>query len=245
MTLITLRILDGPERGKSYHQITTPVSIGREEGNLVQLSDERISRYHLKIHEDNGDVLLTDLQSTNGTRINGESIHVWSLRPGDVISIGRSFLLFGSGDEIAARLKQIEKIDLSDAISMDASGNALELLRQSFGELMSSISTPNPNWDCLHGKSKGDLMSLYLLPPPSLPKDLSPQQMARITEILHYFQLRFRLLGASVKVSDQHHTPKDANAPQQDRVSLSALEWQNFLDLYDKISTLLLSVNDT
>ena len=56
-----------------FHNLATPITIGREEGNLVQLNDERISRFHVKIQEDDGRLVVTDLDSTNGTRVNGTS----------------------------------------------------------------------------------------------------------------------------------------------------------------------------
>ena len=40
--------------------------------------------------------MLTDLESTNGTRVNGENVQLWILRYGDLIAMGRSVLLFGS-----------------------------------------------------------------------------------------------------------------------------------------------------
>ena len=73
MALITLRVVHGADRGRTFAEIPTPLTIGREEGNCIQLNDERISRFHLKIQEDQRKIVLTDLQSTNGTRVNGES----------------------------------------------------------------------------------------------------------------------------------------------------------------------------
>ena len=61
MALITLRVLDGADRGRVFEDVPTPLTIGREEGNPVQLNDERISRFHLKIQEDQEKVVLTDL----------------------------------------------------------------------------------------------------------------------------------------------------------------------------------------
>ena len=60
---VTLRVLDGADRGRVYERLPTPITIGREEGNAVQLNDERISRYHLKIQEDQGKLVLTDLEN--------------------------------------------------------------------------------------------------------------------------------------------------------------------------------------
>ena len=104
MAMITLRVLDGADRGRVFGGLPTPVTIGREEGNVVQLNDERVSRYHLKIQEDQQQYVLTDLDSTNGTKVNGEDVSLRILRFGDIISVGRSVVLFGSREEIAERL---------------------------------------------------------------------------------------------------------------------------------------------
>ena len=81
MALVTLRVIDGPDRGQSFDDIITPFTVGREEGNPVQLNDERISRFHLKIQENEGKIVLTDLESTNGTKVNGETVHSTSFAP--------------------------------------------------------------------------------------------------------------------------------------------------------------------
>ena len=49
MALLTLSVLEGLERGRVYDQLETPVTIGREEDNVVQLNDERVSRVHAKL----------------------------------------------------------------------------------------------------------------------------------------------------------------------------------------------------
>lgn len=93
---ITLRVLQGADRGRVFHHLTTPITIGREEGNLVQLNDERISRFHVKIQEDDGRLVVTDLDSTNGTRVNGQVCNLKILKNGDTISVGRTVLLVGN-----------------------------------------------------------------------------------------------------------------------------------------------------
>ncbi|HEX5273033.1 MAG TPA: FHA domain-containing protein [Gemmataceae bacterium] len=96
MPTVTFRVLDGPDKGHVFRDLPTPVTIGREEGNLLRLNDERVSRYHAKVEFDNGEIILTDLGSTNGTRVNNTVVQIRRLKPGDRISIGRSQLLFGS-----------------------------------------------------------------------------------------------------------------------------------------------------
>ena len=60
-----------------------------------------------------GKLVLTDLESTNGTRVNGEDVQLRILRYGDVISLGRSVLLYGTREQTAGRLDSLrEKISI-------------------------------------------------------------------------------------------------------------------------------------
>ena len=66
-----------------YRDLPMPVSIGREEGNVLRLNDERVSRFHAKVQLDGNDVILTDLESTNGLRVNGDPVQIRRLQAGD------------------------------------------------------------------------------------------------------------------------------------------------------------------
>src|SRR5436190_10547307 len=113
-TGITIRVLDGADRGRIFQNMNPPVTIGREEGNTIQLNDERVSRYHVKIQEDHDRLVITDLESTNGTKVNNEDVQLRILRFGDMIQLGRSVLLFGSREQIAHRLAKLRS-DEGDA----------------------------------------------------------------------------------------------------------------------------------
>src|ERR1700746_200234 len=102
MAKVTFQVLEGIDKGRIFRELPTPVTIGREEGNILRLNDERVSRFHAKVQFDNGEVILTDLESTNGTRVNGNVIQIRRLRPGDRVGVGRSVLVFGSEQEIKA-----------------------------------------------------------------------------------------------------------------------------------------------
>src|SRR5262245_25307851 len=105
----TIRVLDGADRGRVFQNLTPPITIGREEGNTIQLNDERVSRYHVKIQEDHNRLVITDLESTNGSKVNGEDVQLRILRFGDMIQLGRSVLLFGSREQIAQRLARLRQ----------------------------------------------------------------------------------------------------------------------------------------
>jgi hypothetical protein len=237
MALVTIRILDGPDRGKEFYQIAAPVTVGREEGNLIQLNDHRVSRHHLKIYEYDNAVLITDLQSTNGTKINGESIRVWQLQPGDLISLGQSILLFGSTAEIAKRLATLGEQDRSSVVSMGTGGDESDYLSRLAGGEGSGWTRSS----YLLGKeifgdlNIAELSSLQKLLPPLPPQGLSPLQAAQMEAFLQYLHLRLRYLVATVRTPSASSQDNSANA----RVTISAQQWQNIVDLHARISACL------
>jgi pSer/pThr/pTyr-binding forkhead associated (FHA) protein len=221
MTLVTLRVLDGADRGRVYESLPTPVTIGREEGNSVQLNDDRVSRFHIKIQEDDQKLVLTDLESTNGTKVNGENVQLWILRHGDVISVGRTMLLFGSEDEIARRLASLRGVDLADGVTLDEDDPV---------EAPSSISLEAElNWS----DDPGARMTLHTLLPPELPERLTPGQAAELSELLQYLHLRLRNLIQSVEV-----------VRRSDKVTIHERRWQDLLDIESRLARYLRSIGE-
>lgn len=190
MALITLRVLEGSDRGKVYEDLTLPVSIGREEGNTIQLNDDRVSRFHLKIQLDHENLVLTDLESTNGTRVNGEDTHLKILRFGDVIVVGRTSLLVGTREQISQRLAKIGRTDIEKQLAAAASGER-------------SAKSPwhhDPNY----------ALSLIADEPPQLPVRLSPGQSAQLNQLLDYLYMHLRRLigeGAMKNRAEQVEVP--------------------------------------
>src|SRR3954454_15071062 len=110
---VTFQVLEGIDKGRIFRDLSTPVTVGREEGNSLRLNDERVSRFHAKVQIDKEDYILTDLESTNGTRVNGAVVQIRRLRYGDRVALGRSLLLFGSNEQIAARMATLEEAGVS------------------------------------------------------------------------------------------------------------------------------------
>lgn len=63
------------------------VVVGRHPQCDVRLDSLRVSRHHCCMTLDNGEVIVRDLGSTNGIRINGQRVELGRLRPGDELSI--------------------------------------------------------------------------------------------------------------------------------------------------------------
>ncbi len=77
---------------------TDPVLIGRDPQNDIVLDDRRVSRKHAEVRLRLGRYTLYDLQSTNGTYVNGRRVAEKVLDDGDKISVGGLEIVFRSGD---------------------------------------------------------------------------------------------------------------------------------------------------
>jgi len=182
---VTFQVLEGVDKGKVFRELPIPLTIGREEGNLLRLNDERVSRFHAKIQIDGGDVILTDLESTNGTRVNGSSIQIRRLRPGDRVGVGRSILLFGSNEEIAARMAGLSTaLKQTGAAKTSVTGESASAKTLS----MDIDQDPDFNLDPNGEVTVNDLGEIFLgtQPLPPLPQKLSPAQVARLAEIFDF-----------------------------------------------------------
>jgi len=71
-----------------------PLSIGRLAECDVVLADDSVSRRHAEVRRQGSEILVTDLGSTNGTKVNGERVAERILDDGDVVTIGNVTLRF-------------------------------------------------------------------------------------------------------------------------------------------------------
>ena len=211
MRTVTFLVLEGVDKGRVYRDLPIPVTIGREEGNALRLNDERVSRFHAKVQMEDGDVILTDLDSTNGTRVNGTAIQIRRLRAGDQVSIGRTMLLFGTMEEIAARR--------SAAVPVSNGGGQIQTIRAE--ELAAASDRGRPGLsDKKIEKAEatvgpGATWTAFDDDIPPLPQKLTPAQAARLAEIFDYMH---RGLTSAVENIDANEEGTE--------VKIGFTEWQ-------------------
>ena len=174
MSTVTLQVIEGLEMGQVFADLPTPITIGREEENQIRLNDDRISRFHAKIQEDNGRLILTDLESTNGTRVNGHPVKMRILRIGDQVSIGRCLLVYGSRLELAQKAGVVAPAASRD--SQDEEGTSLPGGTGNFDQYPDGA--------------------------PNLPSALTPLQAAELSDMISF--VRDRLLDIIQRGEEQH-----------------------------------------
>lgn len=93
-TIPQITIIAGAENvGKSF-PVNGTISIGRSHTNQVILKDAKVSRQHAEIKMRDKECILIDLNSSNGTLVNGQKIHEQILSPNDEIQIGDYLLQY-------------------------------------------------------------------------------------------------------------------------------------------------------
>jgi pSer/pThr/pTyr-binding forkhead associated (FHA) protein len=86
------------------------ITIGRLPDNTIQIDDVSVSSHHLQLTLSGGDYHLRDLNSTNGTRVNGKTITESQLHAGDRVRIGKIETVYQSDIQTPT-----EKIELPAA----------------------------------------------------------------------------------------------------------------------------------
>ncbi len=94
--MLTLLVLQGPDKGRRFELPDAVALLGRD-SRQIPLTDQTVSRRHAELVPTEGEWLLKDLGSVNGSYINGTRVdNRRSLKLGDQIRIGRSLLVFGA-----------------------------------------------------------------------------------------------------------------------------------------------------
>ena len=75
--------------GRACELHTDRTTVGRVEDNTFQIADASVSSHHCEVHLRGSDIFIRDLNSTNGSFINGEKITEQVLKPGQILRLGQ------------------------------------------------------------------------------------------------------------------------------------------------------------
>ena len=146
-------IMNGPDKGLMYEVNKSSIHIGRAPENDVQIKDKSVSRVHVKILKRGNKYFISDLESRNGTFIDGVRIGSrieYEVKEGMPVAIGKTFFSLGKAypDDVLTALDSIDLFkELDDG---DGSGpkdrpstakKNMELIYKVSNVLMQSLNT--------------------------------------------------------------------------------------------------------
>ena len=93
--MIYLRVVRGPDREEhlSIADEDLPFTIGRDRENKLYINSTSVSRFHAVLFLEDGEYLVQDMESTNGTFLNGKKVKKTRVQVGDKITIATVDLL--------------------------------------------------------------------------------------------------------------------------------------------------------
>ena len=84
--------------GRSYELKVDKTTIGRVEDNAFPIAEPSVSSHHCEILLRGKDVVVKDLNSTNGTFINGEQVTEAVIKPGQILRLGQVEIRLETGE---------------------------------------------------------------------------------------------------------------------------------------------------
>ncbi len=118
--MLTLLVLQGPDKGRRFELPDAATLIGRESRQLP-LTDNTVSRRHAELHPVGNGWILKDLGSSNGTYVNGIRVdNTYALKLGDQMRVGRTILVYGAQPGVS-RANAANLSLASEDTGMDAS----------------------------------------------------------------------------------------------------------------------------
>ena len=86
-------------KGRTYDLTVEKTTVGRVEDNAFQLAESSVSSHHCEIILQGAEVIVKDLNSTNGTFVNGQKVTTQAtLKSGQILRLGQLELRFESSD---------------------------------------------------------------------------------------------------------------------------------------------------
>jgi pSer/pThr/pTyr-binding forkhead associated (FHA) protein len=138
--VLKLIIEDDEGRKTVVPFVRDELTVGRQEGNTIRLTERNVSRKHARLLRENGHVIIEDLGSYNGVKINGDRVTGQvKVKSGDLIQIGdydlaiqsddgaktvpldtaRHLMSFGPGQDATATLPAFPAVHVSGKAKID------------------------------------------------------------------------------------------------------------------------------
>ena len=174
---------DSGEVLQDYSLDKYEMSIGRAPNSDILLSKDKLtSRRHATIHFENGEYMLRDERSANGTFVNGQQLEEMTPRPlkdGDHVGIGEHELVFHAYRPASSEAD----IESMPTITVSSAAAAEMTYRTRDDELMTATNIDDFNTRSMNGSGDGDPAQQPTHPPTPSPEPVAPKTVMASTGV--------------------------------------------------------------
>ncbi|MEC7567183.1 MAG: ATP-binding protein [Planctomycetota bacterium] len=119
--MYSIHVIQGFDQGTRHEFTGNKYGLGRDSDNHLKLHDSEVSRFHAEFRIREDEVTLVDLESSNGTYLNGQRIASARVANGDRIQIGKTHIIFHGGvvavnSDLSAEIQFADQTDVESQI---------------------------------------------------------------------------------------------------------------------------------
>ncbi len=155
----SLFVIQGRDQGTRFRLEEATVTIGRGASNTIQLHDTEVSREHAEIRRRGDTLVIVDLNSSNGSYVNGRQVKEQELASGDQLQLGRTLLLYTGVTE--GRFEDLaDKVNIVAHNSDDDGSRIVHTMHQSEGSEILGAPSDEPASPWL-ARARSNLQIMY------------------------------------------------------------------------------------
>jgi two-component system NtrC family sensor kinase len=155
----SLFVIRGNDQGVRFELEDKILRLGRDRSSGLQLHDTEVSRQHAELRRDGDDFVISDLQSSNGTFVNGHRVKQHELVSGDQVRLGTTLMLYtGPGGEIDEDIS--EKINIASGEPVDEQSQIIHSITQEEGSRIFDSAGDSPRNAWL-ARARSNLQVMY------------------------------------------------------------------------------------
>ncbi len=225
----TLFVIRGADQGTRFELSEAVLQMGRDASNSIQFHDTEVSRHHAEVRRIDGDYVISDLHSSNGTFVNGQRIERHRLSTGDQVQVGCTLMLYtGPAEETPEELAKI--VSIATAAEIGDRSRIVRSFTQQEGSRIFEFQSDGPQTSWL-ARARSNLQVMYrtaLAVSHTLDID---QLLQRIMELIFEWVEADRgciMLfdpASHVLQPKVHHTRKGMRADQRISISQTILDY--------------------
>ncbi len=157
--MATLFVIRGMDQGTRFELEGPMIRVGRDASNNIQLHDTEVSRHHAEIRCLDNSYAISDLNSSNGTYVNGQRVKQYPLNSGDQLQMGSTLMLFtGPSEETEEDLAKA--VDIGPPKQEDEGSRIVHAVSQEEGSRIfdSQAEMPQNSW---LARARSNLQIMY------------------------------------------------------------------------------------
>ncbi len=155
----SLFVIRGNDQGTRFELEEPILRLGRDKSSVIHIHDTEVSRHHAEFRRTHREYTISDLNSSNGTFVNGKRVHQHLLASGDQVQVGATLMLY-TGPSEGADGTIGSSVDIASAAAPDDQSRIIHSVTQKEGSRIFDAHADLPQNSWL-ARARSNLQVMY------------------------------------------------------------------------------------